>query len=402
MISLNKVQKQFIKILDASIHRCSIENICLEKAEWESLIEEAEAHKVSGLIYRGCRTNQIPDEVLSKWKKSVIMESFQQSEKVKKIASILELCNQSKIEVIVLKGIVLRNLYPAADLRTMNDLDILVHEHQLKEVEDLLINQGYYKYTEDGEKHDVYIKSGWPMIEVHWMLSHERTFKGCVEYEKSLWNRVREVEIQGVKTLTLGYNDFLLHLMIHMASHAASRGFGVRFLTDIVLMIEKESEKIDWDQFKLDLKQCEIERFSAIMLKCCEDLFDFKIPEALSDLDYSNLKYLGQLQVEILESGVHGLREKGAVIAKEMAYDRETSSIFKRFMKFIFPPIHSMSEKYNYAKRNQIFVPVAWIHHLFAGLFNKEYKLVEKLKIFFCGIHLTKKRSQLIRWLELE
>lgn len=125
--------------------------------------------------------------------------------KSKKIASILELCNQSKIEVIVLKGIVLRNLYPAADLRTMNDLDILVHEHQLKEVEDLLINQGYYKYTEDGEKHDVYIKSGWPMIEVHWMLSHEPTFKGCVEYEKSLWNRVREVEIQGVKTLTLGF-----------------------------------------------------------------------------------------------------------------------------------------------------------------------------------------------------
>ena len=138
------------------------------------------------------------------------------------------------------------------------------------------------------------------------------------------------------------------------------------------------------------------------MLKCCEDLFDFKILEELQDLDYSNLKYLDQLQVEILESGVHGLRQKDAIIAKEMAYDRETSNVFKRFIKFIFPPINSMSEKYHYAKKNKFLVLVAWIHHLFAGLFNKDYRLTEKFKIFFFGIHLTQKRNELIRWLELE
>ena len=34
-----------------------------------------------------------------------------------------------------------------------------------------------------------------------------------------------------------------------------------------------------------------------------------------------------------------------------------------------------MSEKYNYAKDNKILTPVAWAHHLGAGVLNKDYSL---------------------------
>lgn len=403
---MNSIQRQFISILSAALKKQSIEHVNLRGNDWNELIEEAEAHKVSALVYTALKRNidnfDIEKSTLSKWKKDVIFGSLKQSEHIKKVSQILNLFNQAQIPVIVLKGVVLRDLYPAPDLRTMNDVDVLVHEEDLKKVEKMLIAQGYYKYQEEGEKHDVYIKSGYPMIEVHWMLSHERTFKGCVEYEKSIWNRVREIEVQGVRTLTLGYNDFLLHLMIHMASHAASHGFGVRFLTDIVLMIEQEASYIDWAQFKKDIRQCEIETFTGIMLKCCEDLFDFKIPVELQEITDVNLKYLDALEKEILDCGVHGLREKGNIMVKEMAYDREEHQLFKRFFKFIFPPIDSMSEKYDYAKKYRYLALVAWIHHFFAGVFHSEYKIGDKLRFLFFGVNSMKQRSDLIRWLELE
>lgn len=406
MGKMNKIQKQFVNILSASIRRQSVTVVDIGGDEWGELIEEAEAHKVSALIYKGCKNilnqSDIPMDILKKWKKDVIMESFRQSEQMKKISFILEILNQSDIQTIVLKGVILRNLYPSPDLRTMNDVDLLVHKRDLKNVENTLLKQGYRKYTEQGEKHDVYVKSGWPIIEVHWMLSHERTFKGCVEYEQGIWNRVREVEVLGVKAFTLGYNDFLLHLMIHMASHAASHGFGVRFLTDIILMIEREQTLIDWEQFKLDIAQCEISTFTGIMLRCCEDLFNFKIPQELEEISQVDLKYLKFLETEILDSGVHGLREKETIIVKEMAYDRSERNLYKRFLKFIFPPIEKMSSRYEYAKKNRFLLPFAWGHHLLAGIFHSEYSLSQKLTICFLGIKETKKKSQLIRWLELE
>lgn len=403
---MNRIQREFVKVLSSSIRNQAVDSLDIRGEEWSLLIEEAESHKVSGLIYKGCRhmleKGDISTDVLNQWRKSIILESFHQSEQVKKIVVILNQLNEEKIPAIILKGMILRGLYPAPDLRTMNDVDILVHDIDLKKVEKLLLSEGYRKHSEDGEKHDVYYKLGWPLIEVHWMLSHERTFKGCVDYEKELWNRVREVEILGVKTLTLGYNDFLLHLMIHMASHAASHGFGVRFLTDVILMIEKESHFIDYEQFKLDIKQCEIETFTGVMLKCCEDLLDFNIPQELGGISQVNLKYLDYLETEILDSGVHGLREKGNLIAKEMAYDRVEERLFKRFLKFIFPPIEKMSAKYDYAKKNILLIPIAWGHHLLAGIFHSDYKLKEKINIFFFGMSITKKKSRLIRWLELE
>ncbi len=403
---MNSIQRQFINLLSYAIKKQSVESVNLRGNDWNQLIEEAEAHKVSGLVYTALKRNiesfDIESSTLVKWKKDIIFGSLNQSEHIKKVAQLLNSFNEAQIPVIVLKGVVLRYLYPAPDLRTMNDVDVLVHEEDLRKIESLLTSLGYYKYQEEGEKHDVYIKSGYPMVEVHWMLSHERTFKGCVEYEKSIWNRVREVEVEGVRSLTLGYNDFLLHLMIHMASHAASHGFGVRFLTDIVLMIEQEGPYIDWAQFKKDIRQCEIETFTGIMLRCCEDLFDFKIPMELEEIADVNLKYLDALETEILDCGVHGLREKGNLIVKEMAYNREERQLFKRFLKFIFPPIDSMSERYDYAKKRRYLTLVAWIHHFFAGVFHSDYKLGEKVRFFFFGMNSMKQRSDLIRWLDLE
>ena len=39
--------------------------------------------------------------------------------------------------------------------------------------------------------------------------------------------------------------------------------------------------------------------------------------------------------------------------------------------------------------------------YLFAGLFNKEYSIKDKLKFGFGGINASKKKNQLITWLEL-
>ena len=72
-----------------------------------------------------------------------------------------------------------------------------------------------------------------------------------------------------------------------------------------------------------------------------------------------------------------------------------------KFVRYIFPPVENMSDKYSYAKNNRILVLIAWIHHLFAGVFNKDYSLKDKLKFTTAVVGVSKKRNDLIEWMEL-
>ena len=60
-----------------------------------------------------------------------------------------------------------------------------------------------------------------------------------------------------------------------------------------------------------------------------------------------------------------------------------------------------MSEKYTYAKKNKLLVPVAWVQHLGAGITNKNYKISDKVKFITVGSRKVIKRTELLRWLEL-
>ena len=146
---MNSIQRQFISLLSSAIKKQSVESVNFRGNDWNQLIEEAEAHKVSGLVYTALKRNiesfDIESSTLVKWKKDIIFGSLNQSEHIKKVAQLLNSFNEAQIPVIVLKGVVLRYLYPAPDLRTMNDVDVLVHEEDLRKVESLLTSLGYYK-----------------------------------------------------------------------------------------------------------------------------------------------------------------------------------------------------------------------------------------------------------------
>ena len=50
------------------------------------------------------------------------------------------LFQEKNIDFIVLKGIYLRYLYPNPDLRTMSDIDILVHKEDLDKISEILLD----------------------------------------------------------------------------------------------------------------------------------------------------------------------------------------------------------------------------------------------------------------------
>ena len=93
-----------------------------------------------------------------------------------------------------------------------------------------------------------------------------------------------------------------------------------------------------------------------------------------------------------------------SLFAKELAYDgnNKNDSVINKYMSFLFPQVDQMSEKYDYAKKNKLLTPIAWGHHLCAGVFNKDYSVKDKVKFATSSVSISQKRNNLIKDLELK
>ena len=409
---MDNSQKHIVTMLSAAIRKENAEISDYKDINWSELINEADEHKVTPLIYSSINKTDIistiDKDTLNTLKRKVFNSSVGQSRHIKTVASVLDSFNKADIPVIVLKGLVVRDYYPMPDLRTMCDADVLVHEEDLDKVSALMISLGYTK-TKEKDDHGAHIvfHKGSSVFEVHWTLINDRFFKGDKSFEKKLWDDAMEVEVGRVKTLSLSLEDLAVHLCTHMAVHLAYSGFGVRQLTDLVVLVEKKGKQIDWVSFIDKTKESGVYKFSIAIFTICNKLFNMEIPKEISKEPKIKEKYIDQLIQDIFDSGVHGKKDKDRVFANEFAFDQGegaadgSMSIFKKFMKLLFPPVSQMSDKYNYAKKFIVLAPVAWIHHLIEGLINKDYSFSSKMKMATSTVSVANKRNKLLKELDL-
>ena len=409
---MNNAQKQFIDILSAGIRGKSADKVYYN-VEWDEVIDLADKHKVDGIIYLALRKSKlisnIGEEKISLLKQKAAITGITQSRHISGLSTVLNKINERNIPVIVLKGLVVREFYPQPDQRSMNDADILVHEGDVEKVKQLLIDMGYV-YLEDhkASHHIALVHHKYPFIELHWNLFKRDGFSNELEhYERLIWKRAIKVNVGEAEVLSLSYEDLALHLCMHMAAHLVATGFGVRQLCDFVLLVEHKGDEIDWNSFIMKARMYGFEKFSEIMFLLCNKLFNMEVPKEINIKVVNNKKYVSALLNEIFEAGVHGKKEMANQFATQVAFNFQdkdsnaTLGAINRYFRFIFPKIDDMSDKYSYAKKVKILTPIAWIHHLFAGVFASEYSFKDKVEFLTKGVAKAVNRNKLLDWMEL-
>ena len=409
---MNNAEKQFVHILSAGIRGKAADKI-YENVEWDEVIDLANKHKVEGIVYLALRKSNLVSKIgekrLSLLKQKAAITGIGQSRHISGLSIVFNKIIEENIPVIVLKGLVVRDFYPQPDQRTMSDADILVHKDDVEKVKNLLIDMGYI-FLEDhkASHHIALVHNRYPVIEVHWNLFKRDGFSNELEhYERLIWNRAININVGEAEVLSLSYEDLALHLCMHMAAHLASTGFGVRQLCDLVVLVEKKGEEINWNSFIMKARMYGFEKFRLIMFLLCKKFFDMEIPKELEVSSVNNKKYIAALLDEIFESGVHGKKEMANQFATQVAFNFEdkdsnpTLGAIKRYFRFIFPRIDDMSDKYSYAKKVKVLAPIAWIHHLFSGIFASEYTFKDKFEFLTKGAAFATNRNKLLDWMEL-
>lgn len=408
---MNTTEKQFIDLLSNSIRN----EVCKKKydnVDWNELMNLSRKHKIEGLIYSALNKSRllenIDEDKVNELKKEVFFTGVTQISNMSKLEIVFNEFSKENVPVIVLKGLVVREYYPQPEQRSMSDADIFVKAKDLNKSKKILIDLGYTEVDAETSHHIKYIKSGYPMIELHWHVMKRDGFSDELDlFEDDIWDRTIEVKVKGAKVLSLGYEDLALHLCMHMAAHLAASGFGVRQIADLVLLVEKKGHLIDWTLFINKAEEFGFKKFIIIMFKICNILFSMDIPKEMAVYKIDDEEMFESLISTIFDGGVYGKKDMASNFANQVAFNYKgkdsnaTIGAIRRYFRFIFPSIETMSDKYSYARKIRILTPIAWIHHLFSGIFRKEYNFTDKIRFLTKGAKESVEKNKILSWMEL-
>lgn len=351
-------------------------------------------HQVSPLIY-----NQIyffsgfPEDLKIHWKKEAIQENVFQTIKTERFLKLYQQFLDHDLKIIVVKGIVLRSLYPQPENRPSNDEDLYIEKKDLEKAKDIFLKE---KFVLTGESDDVTTfvdyQSGLS-IELHTSL-FSKDSKAYGKYQDVFEHAFEHMivhDIQGVPVYSLSYDLHFLFLIMHFIKHFLHGGVGIRQIIDIVMYSETYGDKIHWDRIYHTLEQLNvlvlIENVLALAHQHLE--FDFSKIKLPDNFDEKKCDY-DDLLDDILDAGIFGKSSEERLHSSTMtlnALEKGKSSV----LKSIFPTFKEMKGKYSYLKHYPFLLPVAYVSRIIHYLKRNDTKKGQKT------IEIGNQRIQLLK-----
>ncbi len=239
--------------------------------DWDELIRSAETRGISSLVYKSLNGTDaesiIPASGMERLRNAYHLTAAQNMFFYSEVQRILKAFKKADIDAMLLKGAALSaTVYDDIGLRTMKDIDILVHEKSLNRAKAVMQILDYKAQTQIKpekwyrENHfhlPVFIHRKKSLaVEIHWNIS-----KVLPGYDiEQWWQRALEIEISGTPVLVPCAEDMIFHLCLHLYHNSFNEETGLKGLSDIAHTIQYYSASIDWDIFTALVNMCEFRK----------------------------------------------------------------------------------------------------------------------------------------------
>lgn len=198
-----------------------------ESVDWRQFIGLCRMHAVEALVYNGLQKadlwNCVPEpgqKILTQAYQTAIFRDAQFTHLKNTLTRKL---TEAQVPYILLKGICLKESYPEPALRTMCDMDILVHTEDYPAIDRIAKEMQAVSGHSDGN-HRNFTFPGGIAVEFHPNFLHHETPVGTGINPG--WQYAGE---EG----NLTPEGFYLNTVCHLANHFVVGGVGVRFALDV-------------------------------------------------------------------------------------------------------------------------------------------------------------------------
>jgi hypothetical protein len=274
-------------------HANTIRTSVTKDIDWEYLWRLAYANDVTHLFWcSNCRLDiiDIPMSTALKFQKAYDLNSSINILILIELKKILTLFEKNNIKTIVFKGITISGLYDNIFLRETCDIDIIIHNADLKKIMDLfnadsyrIINPASGSSLQEiisGHKSCTFVnKDGSLEIDVHWSFV-EPWMKIAFPMDQ-IWNGQRQLILSGIDIPALSIKDTILSLCIH---HGLRNGWNrLKFICDITVVLNA-NKTLDWMEMINYAEQIKVKKSFLVGIVLAHHLFGFTIPIQISAL----------------------------------------------------------------------------------------------------------------------
>lgn len=327
---------------------------------------------------------ELPEENVIRYRDLVKQSMMQTLMQVCEAKHLQQKFEQAGIRNQVLKGTILKQLYPSPEMREMSDVDFMLYEESFEKAEEILTEEGYTKIQEV-KHHAIFSKKPFLILEAHWSLYDKNVDKGQYLYYK---DNFRAVPVPGTQyTYDFSKEDFYVYMIAHMAKHFYENGCGIRNVADIYVYLKTQGSLLDRAYIDGELKKLGLTKFEEHMSKLAKIWLDGE----------TTTEFYNQLFDYMVDCGIYGKGENG-VWGQFVKDQAERGSSLKTW--YYFPGIDYMKEHYPWLEKNSWLLPVAWVIRGVNGMFNKG-KREKKQQVFSLEQEQAEKLQNIYRSLQL-
>lgn len=313
-----------------------------ENPPWEALSQAARRHKLEPLVYLALQDVDMPEAVRDRLYSAYHKALFRDTQYDHVQLQVSQVLEKHKIPHVFMRGICLKRHYPMPWLRTMADMDILVHARDLPAIAKAMAETEGQAVYGDGNHRNYKFPQG-VSLEFHPQLLHPGSPVGTVVNPG--WQYVPSQEGYCQQ---MGEEGFYLNIMCHFANHFFAGGAGIRFVLDIWVCRHLRKEPMDRTFVEQELEKAGLLEFARKIEQLAEIWFS----------DAPMVPELEQLAQYICTSGLHGREDRAHLNA--ICFSRGGTG-FSALMSKVFYPRGDLENRFDWVQGRWYLLPAAWV-----------------------------------------
>ena len=299
----------------------------------------------------------IPQPLREKLETVVMRSVFIDQNQLYEIDRIREQFLQNGVDFMLLKGALLKKMYPQSEVRQMGDADILIRLEQYPIIQPIMEQLGYVSVLESDHEL-VWNKKGVLCVELHKRLipSYNTDYYA---YFGDGWRLAQPAE--GTE-YHMGDEDEFVYLFTHYAKHYRDAGIGIRHVTDLHVYLRAKPH-LDRAYIEQELDKLQLLTFFRNTMETIDVWFNGREETPMAAF----------MTDRIFGSGSFGTTEnhylsEGVKAAKTTDVDKVQQ---KKVFSLLFPSKAELELKYTVLRKCPWLLPCIWVYRWIALPFKK-------------------------------
>lgn len=332
--------------------------------DFDKAYKLAKRHRIVPLLYYGIINSQInlDPEISNKLFNGTCQAIMVNQKQADSIANLIKEFEANNIKFMPLKGVIIKNLYPKAEMRNMGDVDILIHAEEYEKIVPILEKMGL-KFVK--ENLNEYAWNDHPFyLELHrYLVSPQH--KDYYKYFGDGW-RFAKLADGSEYRYVMSDEDYYIYLFGHLTKHYRFSGIGLKHLVDIWVYLNAKPE-LDMKYIECELKKLKMHEFHENVLKTINFWFDGGKSDEITELITSR----------VFDSGAFGTEEstRAATAVKTINNSLVKNPRLNRLISVLFPSYKNMCKLFPIVKKVPILLPFLWLWRIVFALIFKKDKL---------------------------